>query len=111
MDFDEDTLKKYAKKSSIETTLQEHFHPSTVESNIDALNKDAFPKKLLEKFKEPEIKVQEHILKEIEERHVKILANRPLPELLENVNLVSPPDDLQKPKMGSLYKQKKELKD
>jgi len=111
MGFDEDTLKKYAKKSSIETNLQEHSHPLSVESNINALNKDTFPKELLEKFKEPEIKVQEHILKEIEGRHTEILANRPLPELLENVNLVSPPDNLKKPKMGSLYKQKKEKKE
>jgi len=111
MDFEEDTLKKYAKKSSIETNLQEHSHPLSVESNIDALNKDTFPKELLEKFKEPEIKVHEHILKEIEGKHAEILANRPLPELLENVNLIFPPDDLQKPKMGSLYEQKKDIKE
>ena len=111
MGFDEDTLKKYAKKSSIETNLEEHSHPLPVESNIDALNKHMFPKKLLEKFKEPEIKVQEHILKEIEGKHAEILANRPLPQLLENVNLVSPPDNSKKPKMGSLYEQKKEIKE
>ena len=108
MNFDDNSLKKYLKKSPINDNEMVGKEFITNETNIEALAKGTFPKKLLDEQKNHEIKVQSEIMQEIEKEHKKLLSERPIPELLESAELILKPENLENPKMGSLYEQKKE---
>ena len=66
-----------------------------------------FPDRLVEKFESPPSLKSESVINKIELEHKELLKGRPIPELLESVNLIGNLEDLQSPVMGKLYEEKR----
>ena len=88
MESEKEELKKYLKKSSIESNLNEKEIGLELKTNFEAFEKGRFPEKLLEKVKNSDSFNNNDIMKEIEAKHIEILKDRPLPELLESSEMV-----------------------
>ena len=108
MDIESDRLKKFLKKSVFEPELSEKNIPSENLTNIEAFQQGKFPEKLVEQFKTPETLPDKSLFADIEAKHKEILEGRPLPELLENSELIDNLDDVKPPTMGNLYEEKKD---
>ena len=51
------------------------------------------------------------IMKEIEAKHIEILKDRPLPELLDSSEMVETLKEIKPPAMGKLYEEKESAKE
>ena len=88
MEYDNDKMKKFAKKGEIESKLDGKKVGFETLTNIEALQQGKFPEKLIEEFKTPESLPDKSLFAEIETKHSDILKGRPLPELLENSEMI-----------------------
>ena len=108
MEYNNDKMKKFAKKSEFETELDEKKIGFERLTNIEAFQQEKFPEKLIEEFKTPENLPDKPLLLEIESKHREILEGRPLPELLENSEMIGYlEEEINHPTMGKLYEDKK----
>ena len=111
METDKEELKKYLKKSSIESNLNEKEIGLELKTNFEAFEKGRFPEKLLEEVKNSDSFNNNDTMKEIEAKHIEILKDRPLPELLESSEMVETLKEIKPPAMGKLYEEKKKVKE
>ena len=108
MKTEDDKLKKFARKSEIESEIDsKKISPETL-TNLEAFQQGKFPENLVEEFKPPDSLPNSTIFSEIESKHKEMLEGRPLPELLENSQLIENLEDqLKPPVMGKIYEEKK----
>ena len=111
MGTDKEELKKYLKKSSIETNLDKKEIGLELKTNFEAFEQGRFPEKLLEEVNNSDSFKSNDIMKEIEAKHIEILKDRPLPELLESSEMVETLKEIKPPAMGKLYEEKKKVKE
>ena len=111
METDKEKLKKYLKKSSIESNLDKKEIGLELKTNFEAFEEGRFPEKLLEEIKTSDSFNSNDIMKEIETKHIEILKDRPLPELLESSEMVETLKEIKPPAMGKLYEEKKKVKE
>ena len=111
METDKEEIKKYLKKSSIETNLDKKEIGLELKTNFEAFEEGRFPEKLLEEIKNSDSFNSNDIMKEIETKHLEILKDRPLPELLESSEMVETLKEIKPPTMGKLYDEKKKVKE
>ena len=109
MEPDKEELKKYLKKSSVESNLEGKEIGLELKTNFEAFEEGRFPEKLLEEVKNSDNFNNDDIMKEIEAKHIEILKDRPLPELLESSEMVETLKEIRPPAMGKLYEEKKKL--
>ena len=111
METEEDKLKKFARKSEFESEIDsKKISPETL-TNLEAFQQGKFPENLVEEFKPPDSLPNSSIFSEIESKHKEMLAGRPLPELLENSQLIENlEDELKPPSMGKIYQEKEKYK-
>ena len=107
MDIESDRMKKFVKKSVFDSALNEKRAGFADLTNIEAFQQGKFPEKLVEKFKSPEILPDKSIFADIEAKNKELLEERPLPELLENSELIGNLEEIKPPAMGKLYEEKK----
>ncbi len=111
MESNKEELKKYLKKSSIESNFDEKEIGLELKTNFEAFEEGRFPEKLLEDIKNSDSFNSNDIMKEIEAKHIEILKDRPLPELLESSEMVETLKEIKPPAMGKLYEEKKKVKE
>ena len=111
METDKEELKKYLKKSSIESNLNEKEIGLELKTNIEAFEQGRFPEKLLEEVKNSDSSDNNDIIKEIEAKHTEILKDRPLPELLDSSELIETLKEIKPPVMGKLYEEREKAKE
>ena len=111
METDKEKLKKYLKKSSIVSNLDEKEIGLKLKTNIEAFEQGRFPEKLLEEVKTSDSSDNNDIIKEIEAKHTEILKDRPLPELLDSSELIETLKEIKPPVMGKLYEEREKAKE
>ena len=111
METDKEELKKYLKKSSIESNLNEKEIGLELKTNFEAFEQERFPEKLLEEVKTSDNFNSNDIMKEIEAKHTEILKGRPMPELLESAEMIESLQEIKPPAMGKLYEENKVVKE
>ena len=111
MESDKEELKKYLKKSSIEANLDGKETGLELKTNFEAFEEGRFPEKLLEEVKNSDSFNNNDIMKEIEAKHIEILKDRPLPELLDSSEMVETLKEIKPPAMGKLYEEKEKIKE
>ena len=112
METEDDKLRKFARKNEFESEIDSKKIGFETLTNLEAFQQGKFPENLVEEFKAPHDSLPNNILfSEIESKHKEILEGRPLPELLENSQLIKNlEDELKPPAMGKIYEEKKEYK-
>ena len=55
--------------------------------------------------------VQPNLIKDKQSKHIEILKDRPLPELLESSEMVETLKEIKPPAMGKLYEEKEKVKE
>ena len=111
METDKEELKKYLKKSSIESNLDKKEIGLELKTNFEAFEQGRFPEKLLEEVKTSDNFNSNDIMKEIEAKHTEILKDRPMPELLESAEMIESLKEIKPPAMGKLYEEKNVVKE
>jgi len=107
MDIESDRMKKFVKKSVFDSEINEKKIGFENLTSIEAFQQGKFPEELVEKFKTPEILQDKSLFVDIEAKHKELLEGRPLPELLENSELIENLEEIKPPTMGKLYEEKK----
>ena len=107
MDIESDRMKKFVKKSVFNSEINEKKVGFEDLANIEAFRQGKFPEKLVEKFKAPEALPDKLLFADLEAKHKELLEDRPLPELLENSELIENLEQIIPPAMGKLYNEKK----
>ena len=107
MDSEKEEIKKYLKTSAIRAESEQNGERPKLITNIEAYHEGKFPDRLVEKFESPPSLKSESVISKIELEHKELLKGRPIPELLESVNLIGNLEDLQSPVMGKLYEEKR----
>ena len=111
MESDKEELKKYLKKSSIDSNPDEKEIGFELKTNFESFKEGRFPEKLLEEVKNSDRSDSNDIIKEIEAKHNEILKDRPLPELLESSELIETLKEIKPPVMGKLYEEREKAKE
>jgi len=111
METEDDKLRKFARKSELESEIDsKKISPETL-TNLEAFQQGKFPENLVEEFKTPDSLPNSILFSEIESKHKEMLEGRPLPELLENSQLIENlEDELKPPAMGKIYEEKEKYK-
>ena len=111
METEEDKLRKFARKSEIESEIDSKKIGLETLTNLEAFQQGKFPENLVEEFKPPDSLPNSILFSEIESKHKEMLKGRPLPELLENSQLIENlEDELKPPAMGKIYEEKEKYK-
>ena len=111
MKTEDDKLRKFARKGEFESEIDsKKISPETL-TNLEAFQQGKFPENLVEEFKPPDSLPNSILFSEIESKHKEMLEGRPLPELLENSQLIENlEDELKPPAMGKIYEEKEKYK-
>ena len=113
MEFDKHKINKFIKKSALDSgslPITERDIPikdGKVLSNIEAFELGKFPDNLVDKVSLPEIDSKDYIDSEVKPKHLELLKDRPLPEMLENSKLVGKLKQVDSPSLGKFYEEKK----
>ena len=113
MEFKEQKTNKFIKKSALDSDplpSVERDIPikdGKVLSNIEAFELGKFPDNLVDKVSLPEIDSKDYIDSEVKPKHLELLKDRPLPEMLENSKLVGKLEQVDSPSLGKFYEEKK----
>ena len=113
MEFNKRKINKFIKKSAIDNDpihnkLDEKLiKDGKVVSNIEAFELGRFPDNLVEKVSLPEIDRKDYIDSEIKPKHLELLKDRPVPDMLENSKLVGKLKQAESPSLGKFYEEKK----
>ena len=113
MEFNEQKINKFVKKSAIDSdplTNKENdnlIKDGNILTNIEAFELGKFPDNLVEKVSLPEMELKSYIDTEIKPKHLELLKNRPVPDMLENSKLVGKLKQVESPSLGKFYEEKK----
>ena len=104
MDFNKHKTNKFVNKSAIE---KDSVKEQELLTNIEAFELGKFPENLVEKVNLPKIDNKNYIDNEIKPKHLELLQNRPLPEMLDNSKLIGKLKQIDSPSLGKFYEEKK----
>ncbi len=113
MEFNEQKINKFVKKSAIDSDpLPNEENDNLIKdvnilTNIEAFELGKFPDNLVEKVSLPEMEVKSYIDSDIKPKHLELLKNRPVPDMLENSKLVGKLKQVESPSLGKFYEEKK----
>ena len=113
MEFNKQKINKFVKKSAIDSDPlpnkedEKLIKDGKTLSNIEAFELGKFPDNLVEKVSLPEIDRKDYIDSEIKPKHLELLKNRPVPDMLENSKLVGKLKQIESPSLGKFYEEKK----
>ena len=113
MEFNKPKINKFVKKSAIDSDpLPNKEDEKLVKdrkalSNIEAFELGKFPDNLVEKVSLPKIDRKDYIESKIKPKHLELLKDRPLPEMLENSKLIGKLKQVDSPSLGKFYEEKK----
>ena len=113
MEFNKQKINKFVKKSAIDSDPlpnkedEKLIKDGKTLSNIEAFELGKFPDNLIEKVSLPEIDRKDYIDSEIKPKHLELLKNRPVPDMLENSRLVGKLKQIDSPSLGKFYEEKK----
>jgi len=113
MEFNKQKINKFVKKSAIDSDPlpnkedEKLIIDGKTLSNIEAFELGKFPDNLVEKVSLPEIDHKDYIDSEIKPKHLELLNDRPVPDMLENSKLVGRLKQIDSPSLGKFYEEKK----
>ena len=113
MEFNKQKLNKFVKKSAIDSDPlpnnkdEKLINDGKVLTNIEAFELGKFPDNLVEKVNLPELDRKDYIDNEIKPKHLELLKDRPVPDMLENSKLVGRLKQIESPSLGKFYEEKK----
>ena len=113
MEFNKQKINKFVKKSAIDSDpLPDNEDEKLIKdgktlSNIEAFELGKFPDNLVEKVSLPEIGRKDYIDSEIKPKHLELLKDRPMPDMLENSKLIGKLKQVDSPSLGKFYEEKK----
>ena len=113
MEFNKQKINKFVKKSAIDSDpLPDKEDEKLIKdgktlSNIEAFELGKFPDNLAEKISLPEIDREDYIDREIKPKHLELLKDRPMPDMLESSKLVGKLKQIESPSLGKFYEEKK----
>ena len=113
MEFNKQKINKFVEKSGLDNDPlpnnedDKFIKEGKTLSNIEAFELGKFPDNLVEKVSLPEINRKDYIDSEIKPKHLELLKNRPIPNMLENSKLVSKLKQINSPSLGKFYEEKK----
>ena len=107
MEFNKHKTNKFIKKSDIDKEQIPETDNKKLLTNIEAFGLGEFPKHLVEKVKLPEMNRENYIDNEIKPKHLELLKNRPIPEMLDNSKIIGNLKQVESPSLGQFYEEKK----
>ena len=113
MEFNKQKINKFDKESAIDNDPlpnnedDKFIKEGKTLSNIEAFELGKFPDNLVEKVSLPEIDRKDYIDSEIKPKHLELLKDRPIPDMLENYKLVGKLKQIDSPSLGKFYEEKK----
>ena len=113
MEFNKHKINKFVKKTAIDSDPlpnkedEKLIKDGKTLSNIEAFELGKFPDNLIEKVSLPEIDHKDYIDREIKPKHLELLKNRPVPDMLENSKLVGKLKQIDSLSLGKFYEEKK----
>ena len=113
MEFNKPKINQFVKKSGIDNdALSGNGYDKFIKegktlSNIEAFELGKFPDNLVEKVSLPEIDRKDYIDSEIKPKHLELLKDRPIPDMLESSKLVGKLKQIDSPSLGKFYEEKK----
>ena len=113
MEFNKQKINKFVKKSAIDSDPlpnkddEKLIKDGKTLSNIEAFELGKFPDNLVEKVSLPEMESKDYIDSEIKPKHLELLKDRPMPDMLENSKLVGKLKQIDSPSLGKFYEEKK----
>ena len=113
MEFNKHKINKFVKKSGLDNDPlpnnedDKFIKEGKTLSNIEAFELGKFPDNLVEKVSLPEIDRKDYIDSEIKPKHLELLKDRPIPDMLENSELVGKLKQIESPPLGKFYEEKK----
>ena len=113
MEFNKQKINKFVKKSGLDNDPlpnnedDKFIKEGKTLSNIEAFELGKFPDNLVEKVSLPEIDRKDYIDSEIKPKHLELLKDRPIPDMLESIKLVGKLKQIDSPSLGKFYEEKK----
>ena len=113
MEFNKQKINKFVKKSAIDSDPlpnkedEKLIKDGKTLSNIEAFELGKFPDNLVDKVTLPKLDQENYIESEIKPKHLEILEKRPLPEMLDNSELIGNLKQVESPSLGKFYEEKK----
>ena len=107
MEFNKHKTNKFIKKSDIDETEIPKTESKKLLTNIEAFNLGEFPDNLVEKVNLPQMKREDYINSDIKPKHLELLKDRPVPEMLENSQMIGKLKQVESPSLGKFYEEKK----
>ena len=113
MEFNKQKINKFIKKSGLDNDPlpnnedDKFIKEGKTLSNIEAFELGKFPDDLVEKVSLPEIDRKDYIDSEIKPKHLELLKDRPIPDMLESSKLVGKLKQIDSPSLGKFYEEKK----
>ena len=113
MEYNKQKINKFIKKSGLDNDpLPNNEDDKFIKewktlSNIEAFELGKFPDNLVEKVSLPEIDRKDYIDSEIKPKHLELLKDRPIPNMLESSKLVGKLKQIDSPSLGKFYEEKK----
>ena len=113
MEFNKQKINKFIKKSGLDNDPlpnnedDKFIKEGKTLSNIEAFELGKFPDNLVEKVSLPEIDRKDYIDSEIKPKHLELLKDRPIPDMLESIKLVGKLKQIDSPSLGKFYEEKK----
>ena len=107
MEFNKHKKNNFLKKNNFEYEKKPNIEDIEILTNIEAFELGKFPDNLAEKVIIPKLGEENYIESEIKPKHLELLKNRPLPEMLENSKLVGNLKQVESPSLGKFYEEKK----
>ncbi|MFL2943778.1 MAG: hypothetical protein ACJZ2J_00385 [Candidatus Poseidoniales archaeon] len=113
MEFNKHKTNKFVKKSAIDNgSLPDDENINSIKeekllTNIEAFELGKFPSNLVEKVNLPNIDKKNYIDDQIKPKHLEILKDRPIPEMLDNSKMIGALKQVESPTLGKFYDEKK----
>ena len=111
MEFNKQKINKFVKKSAIDNDPlpnnedDKFIKEGKTLSNIEAFELGKFPDNLVEKVSLPKIDRKDYIDSEIKPKHLELLKDRPIPDMLESSKLVGKLKQIDSPSLGKFYEE------
>ena len=113
MEFNKHKTNKFIKKSAIDNDpLPDERSIKSVKdgkvlTNIEAFELGKFPSNLVEKINLPNIDRNNYIDSEIKPKHLEMLKDRPIPQMLESSKMIGKLKEVESATLGKFYEEKK----
>ena len=113
MEFNKQKINKFVRKSAIDSNPlhskgdEKSVKDRKVLSNIEAFELGKFPENLVDKVSLPKLDRKDYIDSEIKPKHLELLKNRPVPDMLDYSELIGKLKQVDSPTLGKFYEEKK----